>query len=76
MVDLPTMKNASFKVGDAVVLKCDNGDSVSATVKSVHRTCLYVAWYPSYAQEHTACVLKADYATRLTPFGNNLFVAL
>ena len=71
-----------FKVGQAVVYKNPAGDSISATIKSVHfgsrpsaNDCVYVAWYPVYAQEHTAMVLRKDFGN-LTPFGNSLFLAL
>lgn len=68
------MKN-SFKVGDAVVYKAPNGDSISATVESAHSDCVYVVWFPSYAQKHTACVLRANYG-RLTPFGASKFLVV
>lgn len=66
----------NYKVGDAVVYKCDNGDTVSAKVTHICKGCLYIGWYPQYAQLHTACVLKSNYAARLTPLGDAKFLVI
>lgn len=70
------MSKNQFKVGQAVVYKAPNGDIISAKITHVFDCCVYVAWYPSYAQQHTACVLKKDWAARVVPFSKSLFLAL
>ena len=73
---MKTKSSVPFKVGDAVVYTAVDGSSVSATIAYVYTDCVYVQWYPAYAQKHTACVPKADWSTRLVAFGNALFLAI
>lgn len=68
------MKN-QFKVGQAVVYKRENGDSVSATIISVSPAGIQVAWMMSFNRRHSEFV-SVTHFERVTPFGQSLFLAL
>lgn len=69
------MKNSPFKIGQAVVYTAPNGDSHSATVCSVDRLGVVVAWRESLRTVRKAAV-PAGELSRLVPFGKSLFLAL
>lgn len=69
------MKQHQFKVGQSVVYKRANGDSVSATVTQVADNAVVVAWATSLTTHRSESVQRAAWSN-LTPFGNSMFLAL
>ena len=71
-------KALPYRAGDAVIYDMPDGGSASATVVSFggtpHRYLILRLAVPYNGQQH-AIVYDRDWS-RITPFGNNLFVAL
>jgi hypothetical protein len=64
-----------FKVGQSVVYKRANGDSVSATVTQVADNAVVVAWATGLQSHRSESVQRAAWSN-LTPFGNAMFLTL
>ncbi|NOS67034.1 MAG: hypothetical protein HOO67_01560 [Candidatus Peribacteraceae bacterium] len=67
------MKTNTLKVGDAVVYKTQDNDSVSALVIAVGKGGVMVEWMTG---RNKSCVVMVNDLSRLTPFGKSLFLAI
>lgn len=70
------MRNSRFKVGQSVVYKRANGDSVSGKITQVARNAVVVSWAVNLpCKIWRESVPSASWGS-ITPFGDSLFLAL
>jgi hypothetical protein len=69
------MKNSSFKVGQSVVYKRANGDTVSGKITGVAPNAVVVSWAVAPGKARGESVQRASWGN-ITAFGNAMFLSI